>query len=121
MSKDQRRVLVCGGRDFEDKEFLFDRLDILDGKLDGIDVVINGGAKGADTLAAKWAKSRGIDVKTFEANWKTYGRSAGSIRNGQMLTEGKPDLVVAFKGGKGTRDMIKRAKKKGVTVMEIVK
>ena len=121
MSKDQRVVLVCGGRNFEDKEFVFDKLDMLDGKLDGIDVVINGGAKGADTLAARWARRQGIDVYTFEAEWETYGRSAGAIRNKQMLTEGKPDLVIAFPGGKGTRNMIKQAKRKGITVMEVVK
>lgn len=131
MEKDDRRILVCGGRDYENKDgSLFDTLDMLDGKLDGIDLVITGGQKtwvkdkekfiGADYFAELWAKSRGIDIRVFEAKWKTYGRSAGPIRNGQMLTEGKPNLVVAFKGGKGTRNMITQAKKKGVMVMEIV-
>ncbi len=121
MLKDQRRILVCGGRTFNKKEFLFDRLDLLDGKLDGIDVVINGGAKGADYFAEEWAKSRGIDVKVFEAKWKTYGKSAGPIRNAQMLTEGKPDVVVAFPGGKGTVNMIRQAKKKGLTIIVVSK
>ncbi len=121
MSEDHRRILVCGGRDFDNKEFVFDRLDMLDGKFDGIDVVINGGAKGADTLAAKWAKSRGIAVVTFEAKWKTYGKSAGSIRNALMLTDGKPDVVVAFPGGKGTINMIRQAKKKGITIIMVSK
>jgi hypothetical protein len=121
VSKDHRRILVCGGRDFDNKEFVFDRLDMLDGKLDGIDVIINGGAKGADTLATRWAKIRGIDVVTFEAKWKTYGKSAGAIRNAQMLTDGKPDLVVAFPGGKGTINMIRQAKKKGITILVVSK
>ena len=120
METGDRRILVCGGRVYENKERLFDTLDMLDGKLDGIDLVITGGAKGADTLAERWAESRGISIKVFEAKWKTYGRSAGPIRNGQMLIEGKPSLVVAFKGGKGTRDMITQAKKKGIMVMEVV-
>jgi hypothetical protein len=50
-----------------------------------------------------------VPVIEFPANWKVYGRAAGPIRNMKMLLEGKPDLVVAFPGGIGTADMVKKA------------
>ena len=43
----------------------------------------------------------------------------GHIRNQQMIDEGKPDLVVAFKGGTGTADMVRRAKKHNIKVIEV--
>jgi ABC-type sugar transport system substrate-binding protein len=36
-----------------------------------------------------------------------------------MLDEGKPDIVVAFPGGTGTADMVRRARKAGVVVIEV--
>ena len=111
------RVLVCGGRDFEDQRLLIRTLDALHRER-GIGVVINGGAPGTDTLAKNWALMRGIDVQTYAANWAEHGRAAGPKRNQQMLDEGKPDLVVAFAGGIGTADMVRRARTAGVVVAE---
>lgn len=115
------RVLVCGGRDFADADLLNSELDrIHDWSLDGpITSLIHGGARGADTLAGKWAKANGVPVRVFPANWQEHGRGAGHIRNQQMLDEGKPDLVVAFPGGAGTANMIQRARKAGARVIEV--
>ena len=55
----------------------------------------------------------------YPADWDTHGRGAGPIRNKQMLEEGKPDLVIAFPGGKGTANMIGQAKEAGIPVREI--
>lgn len=112
------RVLVCGGRDFEDRRLLICTLDALHRER-GIGVVINGGAPGADTLAKNWALMRGIDVQTYAANWAEHGRAAGPKRNQRMIDEGKPDLVVAFAGGKGTADMVRRARGAKIEVMEV--
>ncbi len=109
------RVLVCGGRDFKDEKVVFSELDKLDPS-----VVIEGGAKGADTLAYKWATSQmAVDVKTFEANWDKDGKAAGPIRNQRMIDEGKPDLVLAFAGGRGTADMVRRAERAGIKVKKV--
>ncbi len=59
-----------------------------------------------------------IDLHLYEHRDK-YGKSAGSIRNQQMIDEGKPDLVVAFPGGFGTKDMVRRAKKHNIEVIII--
>lgn len=111
---DEMRILVCGGRNYNNKNFLFSILDKVN-DLRGISLLIHGGAKGADSLAKAWAKDRGIDESPFLADW-SLGRKAGPIRNSRMLHEGKPDGVVAFPGGRGTLDMITQAQKAGVKV-----
>lgn len=112
------RVLVCGGRDYGknpdgsineiEMDFLFNFLTELLLKHPDM-VVIQGEARGADKLAKNWAEFMNVPVVSFPADWDRYGRNAGPVRNLQMIQEGRPDLVVAFKGGAGTRNMIKQA------------
>jgi SLOG family YspA-like protein len=112
------RVLVCGGRYYSDREALEKYLDALHSE-SPISLVIDGGASGADTLANQWAVERHIRAASFPADWRKHGKAAGPIRNQQMLDEGKPDVVVAFPGGRGTADMVARAKRAGVPVREV--
>jgi precorrin-6x reductase len=107
------RVLVCGSRGFNDYEFA---KRFLSGY--GITSIIHGGARGADSCGAKYAQDVGIPCIAFNADWNSYGRRAGIIRNERMLKEGAPDLVVAFWDGnsKGTKHMIDIAEKAGVPV-----
>lgn len=123
------RVLVCGGRRYRNRDFLDHILDTLDPPATRI---IHGYATGADILAKEWAEKRNVPVKGYAANWsdldveplvlryspegEPYNAAAGGIRNQQMLDEEKPDLVVAFPGGAGTADMVRRAKAAGVHV-----
>jgi hypothetical protein len=81
--------------------------------------VIQGGAKGADSLCGLWAKSKGLPTIVVEANWARYDKAAGSIRNQWMLDFCEPNYVVAFPGGIGTRNMIDKSKLKGITVWEL--
>lgn len=117
------RVLVCGGRDFNDYPLGMRTLDTIHAETP-ITLIIHGGARGADTMAQDWALSKGacsgIRTREFTADWEQHGLSAGPIRNQQMLADGKPELVVAFQGGTGTADMVKRARKAGVRVIEVV-
>lgn len=110
------KVLVCGGRDYADRDKVF---GVLDGCLAAgeVSVVIHGGARGADSLAHEWAISRGIPPAVFPALWSEHGKAAGMIRNRQMLAE-RPSLVIAFPGGRGTANMVGIAKKAGVPVRE---
>mgnify|MGYP001581890289 CR=1 FL=1 len=112
------RVLVCGGRNYNDAMTLDSWLGSIH-KSDGIELIIHGAARGADLLAGIFATHAGIPVLTFAADWARLGRKAGSLRNQQMLDEGKPDLVVAFPGGRGTADMVQRARDAGVRVIEV--
>lgn len=106
------RVLVCGGRDYKDRERMFQILDALS----DVDCIIEGGARGADSLAGEWADARSVALEVYPADWNVHGKSAGHIRNQQMLDEGKPDLVIAFPGGRGTANMVLRAEQACVRV-----
>lgn len=81
-------------------------------------VVIHGDARGADTIAGRLAEESGLRVIAFPAAWGRYGRAAGSLRNAQMLEEGRPDVVYAFAVdlamSRGTADMVARARRAGV-------
>ena len=108
------RVIVCGGRDYTDRKTVFAFLDKF---VPG--TVIEGGATGADNLAAAWAKANGAELITVRADWATYGRAAGPLRNQRMLAEFEPHGVIAFPGGKGTENMKQQARLAGVNVVEV--
>lgn len=112
------RVLVCGGRDFRDQSRLCAILDHYHAT-NPFSLLIHGAARGADSLAGRWAAERGIPIEAFPANWDRDGRTAGPIRNAQMLREGRPDVVIAFPGSRGTADMIRQAQRASVPVLEI--
>ncbi len=117
------RVLVCGGRDFNDHERVYAVLDFIareaEDALDPVDTIIHGEASGADHLASCWGTARKLNVEGYRADWLHLGAAAGPKRNAQMLTEGKPDLVIAFPGGRGTADMVRRAKAAGIPTKEM--
>jgi hypothetical protein len=114
------RAVVFGGRDYQDRVRLFYELDRI-GELFDISCVISGMAAGADSLAISWASKWDLQVVLFPADWKKHGGSAGAIRNQQMIDEGKPDLAVAFPGGNGTADMLRRCKKASIRTIIIEK
>lgn len=114
------RILVCGGRDYQNVSAVRHALTALHAKR-GITLIIEGGALGPDRLAREWAIASGIPHQTFDADWKAHGKAAGPLRNGRMIAEGKPDGVVAFPGGRGTADMIGKAQAAGVKVWQPIK
>jgi hypothetical protein len=113
------RVLVCGSRDYNTDAGWNHVMEVLSSihADTPIDAVIEGGAKGADFLGGLWAQMHKVKRITVPADWATHGKAAGPIRNRRMLTDFKPDLVVAFPGGKGTEDMVRQAEAAGIKVM----
>lgn len=115
------KVLVCGGRDFADWDFLrseLDRFHVV--PQTRITQLIHGGARGADTMAEHWAELNMVKIQPFVVKaheWRALGSAAGPLRNQKMLDEGKPDVVLAFPGGGGTKDMMTKARKAGVKVI----
>ena len=101
-----RRVLVTGGRDYSDERVVARCLELL-----APSHIIEGGASGADTCARRIAKRLGIGLETYPADWARLGRRAGHERNARMLRDGKPDVVLALPGGRGTADMVARARR----------
>lgn len=118
------RVLVCGGRDYTDTDHVHNTLCEIDARRGPISHVIHGAATGADNEGMLWAQLMADSGRTcvhapFAAEWRRYGKMAGPMRNERMLVEGKPDLVVAFPGGRGTADCVRRARDFGIEVMEV--
>ena len=107
------RILVCGGRSFANQQCVSRTLDAWHA-VTPITLIVTGGATGADALAENWARSAEVDSMTFRAKWMAEGSKAGPIRNARMLAASSPDMVLAFPGGKGTADMVRRARKAGI-------
>lgn len=116
------KILICGGRDFDDWG-LFTRtmIDVLNQRTSATNkpIFISGGARGADQFIRDMAKAWGLPCEVYMADWNKHGKKAGSIRNQQMLDEGKPDLVIAFPTPKsiGTWDMVRRAQKANIEII----
>lgn len=124
------RVLVCGGRNYDNQVAVDRELDRLFEQHGGCMVVIHGDACGADACANAWAMAKrvtgaSVTIERFPAQWRgangkgPLDRSAGPLRNHRMLRQGKPQLVLAFPGGRGTADMVDRARAAGVPVVEV--
>lgn len=120
-------VIVCGGRDYRDRETVFSELDRIDEWL-LISRLVEGGQRtfdegygtcvgGADYHANRWAYARRVPCVTVEADWKRWGAAAGPIRNQLMLDLHRPEAVISFPGRSGTADMIDRARAAGVRVI----
>lgn len=111
------KYLICGGRrcnrQLADKVQRWVRENLKRG-----DTLIHGDARGVDSEAALAGQTvPGCIVVAYPADWDAHGAGAGRIRNGRMLREGKPDIVVAFEGGYGTADMVEKAKAAGVRIL----
>jgi len=121
-------VLVCGGRDYADRRLLFATLDSIHERTP-ISLIISGACsdpdhdgdmRGADWIGIQWAVSRQVDFAGCPARWRVDGYpQAGPKRNQRMLDDHSPDIVVAASGGSGTSDMVRRARKAGVEVVEV--
>jgi hypothetical protein len=112
------RVLVCGGRDLQDVEFVESTLDRLLAARGPFERLIHGGARGVDRIAGAWARKHGVLEWDFLPEWHRAGTHDGSVRNQRMIAEALPELVIAFAGGDGTADMVERAKAAGIEVIE---
>jgi len=111
------KVLVCGGRRFSDINLLNNTLNTFRSSISVL--ISNGNARGADQLGEQWAKTNGVEIDRYPAQWNIYGKSADFQRNEQMIREGKPNVVIAFRGGAGTAHMVRTAKAANIKVWEI--
>jgi YspA, cpYpsA-related SLOG family len=111
------KVMVTGGRHYADEEQLNAILDEVHSNT-VIDLVMHGNASGADTLAKHWCRAHNVEHKPYPADWGKFGRAAGPMRN-QFMVDDQPDVVIAFPGGKGTGDAVKRARKKSIIVIQV--
>ena len=114
---EEMRLIVAGGREFTN--FYVARKTIcgvlLHTSFDDV-VVVNGGARGADTMGKKFADTYDIRSKLFPANWDKFGKRAGYMRNEQMAEYGTHLIAFWDEKSKGTKHMIKRAQAWGIFI-----
>ena len=112
------KVIIAGGRDFNNYETLYKLCDKVLSNQTEIEIV-SGTANGADKLGEKYANEKGYVIKRFPANWEDFGKKAGIIRNREMADYA--DALIAFWDGKsrGTKNMIEVAKKNKLEVRVI--
>jgi hypothetical protein len=126
-------IIVCGGRDYWDRDRAFVVLDKVAARVEILSV--RHGAcgldadepfnpaylKGADRWAHEWAMARGYPVHPYVAAWRRQGGMAGPQRNQRQIDDwdpavpsSRPCCLIAFPGGSGTADMIRRAHAAGL-------
>lgn len=118
-------ILITGSRDWTDQDIIRNALtEFSDRKV----LVIHGKCKGADIIAGNIAEKLGFDISSSPADWKTFGRAAGPIRNKKMVDEtleykkmGINTVVLAFHdsldNSKGTGHCVKLAIKNCLDVV----
>lgn len=114
-----KKIIVAGPRDYVDKEYIYQILDMYINMLylkvtDNVEIV-EGGARGVDSIARDYAKDYQLYHKQFPADWGRNGRSAGPIRN-QQMAEYADVLIAFYNGSRGTSNMIKQAMENGLSV-----
>lgn len=115
-------VLACGSRDWDQWGVIEYVLSTLHFQR-RISKLIHGACRGADRMAGELARRLAIEVQEYPADWKKFGKRAGPIRNRRMLTDGRPNLILAFHDSlthsKGTRDMVESAMESSIEVWVI--
>jgi hypothetical protein len=114
-------LIVTGGRDYRDRDRVMAEL-----QHEQPDMVVQGGANGADGWAREWAGIHTCVLMTFPAKWGEWGKGAGPRRNAAMVEFvvgldgwGYECSVLAFPGGRGTADCVTRARDVGLPVREV--
>ena len=119
------KILICGSRDFNNYEYLKNAVNrhVEDNKSNFPDdeiEIVSGGARGADTLAERYAKENGFKLKVFPADWDAHGKKAGILRNEEMahylaISVDKCEVIAFWDGSsRGTANMINTAKEFGL-------
>jgi hypothetical protein len=106
------KVIIAGSR-----SIYYINLVVRAIKESGFDIteVVCGEARGVDTLGKRWAKGNNIPVKSFPADWETYGKSAGYKRNVDMAEYAEALIAITI-GSPGTKHMINISRNKGLLV-----
>lgn len=107
------KLIIAGGRDYRLTEEDYSLLDEIH-RVRGVTEVVCGMCSGADMDGYAWAVKNSIYVAKFYPDWDKYGKASGPIRNREMAEYG--EALIAFKGGKGTANMISEARKRGLII-----
>lgn len=114
------RMIVAGGRDFDDYGRMEKVLNTFLGPVDNLVIVTGDCQTGADAMAKHYAENMAIDHVQFDADWNNQGDAAGPIRNSKMAQYGHALIAFWNMESPGTDSMIKQARKVGIPIMIIV-
>lgn len=109
-------IVVTGGRNYSNRQFVWGVMDTLKFKYKNIRIRV-GDAYGVDAFVRGWAAHNNIPFEVYRADWKQFGKAAGPIRNRKMIAGA--DILYAFPGGKGTKDCTNAAESAGLFVVEV--
>jgi hypothetical protein len=124
------RVIVTGGRDYDPYGEGRSKVGLIltaISQIKPIKTIVHGRCwtkdedtkTGADFWAFIWAKNNtGVEEEGHPADWAKHGKPAGPIRNSKMAKLGA-DLCIAFPGGRGTADMVDKATRAGIPVLDL--
>lgn len=107
------RVIITGSREADNPIML---VDAVRKSRFNITTVISGNARGADQLGERYAVKHGIPLEKYPADWGKYGKSAGYLRNCEMVEQSEALIALWDGESKGTEHMINLAERKGLYV-----
>lgn len=114
MSDEKVVLAVVGSRNCNDKKRVFDEIEkwiAENGR--PVHTIVSGGAAGVDSLAAAYAKEHNLELVVYAANWREHGKSAGPLRNAQIVARCSHVLALPSSESKGTLDTIQKAQRAG--------
>lgn len=111
-----KTVVVCGGRRFADRQFVYDSLSGLHAEHE-FGLIAHGGATGVDSFADEWARNEGLHVLTHWLGVDAEHDQDAHGRYDELYALLKPAFVVAFTGEDGTRRMVDGARRAGIPVI----
>lgn len=115
-----KHVAIVGSRNFASLGLVAATVSSLAAKLGAQNLtIVSGGAKGVDAAAEVAARALGVAVESIKPDWDKYGKTAGFLRNTEIIE--RADVVIAFWNGisRGTMDSVRKAAERGkkVTVL----
>ena len=111
------RIAFSGGVDYQNVDRIWAALDKVHGKHPDM-VLLHGGSRGAELIAAKWAEHRSVVQVVFKPDWNRHKQAAPFKRNDQML-EAQPIGVVAAPGSGVTDNLVDKARRQGIPVFRL--
>lgn len=105
------KLMVCGSRTIDDEQFVFTEIEKYVSTLHDDVIIIEGEARGVDSLAKKWALMHNKQIMSFPAQWSIYGKSAGFKRNCDMVNACDQCLILWDGKSAGTKHDIELCKK----------
>jgi hypothetical protein len=110
------RIIVCGGRDFDDRPMLSYVLWYVHERR-GVAEVVHGGGRGAEQMANRWAFDHGVHRTEVRAEWRKYGSAKALMIRNRRMFDLMPHGVVAFPGGTRSRAVVQSAREGSVPVL----